>query len=197
MSLDDMKKVFNKSQKDICIEALNKAKQDGFTNEYIRALQSNIDKVGNISTSEFIKVLNRKPTDDDIVSYWAYYFYTDCKLTLRDFAKVISINESDSTYVNMYGYRFEWNIVKSELNLIKHKLRFMDAIELLFSKDTKKFKVKESDRCVSFAFSYNGVFCIITVDFEDGRTIRIISFRDSTKEEYNRYEGDSNYERLV
>jgi uncharacterized protein len=87
--------------------------------------------------------------------------------------------------------RFEWDGDKAESNLLKHGIKFEEAITiftdpyLLFTEDFNHSKQEEREWAIGEAENSSVVVVIFTMR---GEQIRIISARKATKVEHKRYE---------
>ena len=176
---------FDKHQdKDICNSELEKSYKSNYSNEFIKALERNIDKVTTFDKLKLSKVLNRPLTDNDIATFWSYKLYVEVNISDEKIFEVMKISEREFINTNIDSITYEWNSVKSELNYLKHGLKLSDAIELIKSTKSEKFKSRD-DRLIIYGFLNNGIFATITAEYSEGRVIRIISFFESSKDKWN------------
>jgi uncharacterized protein len=97
----------------------------------------------------------------------------------------------DSTYNDMHtkGVSFEWDPNKARANLLKHGVRFSEAVGV-FDDDTA-ITVKDDDtseeRFVTIGMGLKGRLLVVVYCYR-GDTIRIISTRPAGKVEHEQYE---------
>jgi len=87
---------------------------------------------------------------------------------------------------------FEWNLQKSESNLVKHKVSFEEATSvfgdtLSFTFPDNQHSIQEQ-RYLIIGFSKENRILVISHVYREGEAIRLISARLATKKEQKFYE---------
>jgi len=96
---------------------------------------------------------------------------------------------------NILQYNFEWDPTKAKSNFQKHKINFERASEIfldpLMLSIFDKTHSAEEDRWITIGKDRNNVTIVVVHTFRetdiDNSTIRIISARRATKQEYKQY----------
>ena len=91
-------------------------------------------------------------------------------------------------------YDFEWDENKNEVNKSKHKIDFMDAIQVFYD-DLRLTNLDDrldygEERYQVIGMAYNRVLFVVYTE-RSGNTIRIISARKANKRERSIYEKGS------
>jgi len=94
--------------------------------------------------------------------------------------------------------RFEWDSVKARMNLQKHSISFEDAMHVfedpyaLFEQDRTDMSGETRWHALGLAGGVAVLLVVHTIREQDGdETIRLISARQATRKERNRYEQSS------
>ena len=94
--------------------------------------------------------------------------------------------------------RFEWDSVKARMNLQKHSISFEDAMHVfedpyaLFEQDRTDMSGETRWHALGLAGGVAVLLVVHTIREQDGgETIRLISARQATRKERNRYEESS------
>lgn len=91
--------------------------------------------------------------------------------------------------------KFQWDSVKAESNILKHKVSFTEAKSVFYDEFAIQFFDDESseaeDRFILLGTSNESRILIVShCEREEGNVIRIISARKATKNERKFYEGN-------
>ena len=121
--------------------------------------------------------------NEQIMKFWMYKLYVQRNIDDRNIINIMMINERDTDRVEINGITYEWNRVKSELNKLKHNLDFINAIDLIRNPKSQTF-ITDTDRRLTFGFQFNGVFMAVNIEMLEAKTIRIISYFETTEERW-------------
>ena len=87
--------------------------------------------------------------------------------------------------------KFEWDENKRQENLQRHKIDFVDVVEIfrgpMFTRLDTRFDYGE-DRWIGIGIAQGRIVVVVYTEHDDGETIRLISARKALKYERTLYE---------
>jgi len=89
---------------------------------------------------------------------------------------------------------FQWDSLKNQANIKKHRISFEEASELFELPHNLILELYDfehslnEDRVISIGPIHRGVIVVVSVERNEGNSLRLISARFATKTEQQRYE---------